>query len=167
MSGISRRGVVTATGAAVAAAVPAGFANNEANAQQPAAQPTTYLFFNADEVALAMATAAKDLAGSGCSVTLIDLTEKASLEVNGMASIGGSTVGSWLFSCYCLSSSWLGRYSGRRMQARWRIDSPAARVRCTGAESPPSQTFFASQSKICYSISDMRAPSSIGRATAF
>ncbi|HET9304275.1 MAG TPA: hypothetical protein VFO20_16005, partial [Propionibacteriaceae bacterium] len=46
---------------------------------------------NADEVALAMATAAKDLAGSGCSVTLIDLTEKASLEVNGMASIGGST----------------------------------------------------------------------------
>ena len=51
MSRLSRRDVVTATGAAAAAAL--GSAPTEGLAQQPrpSSQPTTYLFFNADEVA--------------------------------------------------------------------------------------------------------------------
>ena len=51
MSRLSRRDVVTATGAAAAAAL--AIAPPEAAAQQapPAAQPTVYLFFNTDEVA--------------------------------------------------------------------------------------------------------------------
>src|SRR5689334_4572179 len=50
MSRLSRRNVVAATGAAAAAALATP---PEAAAQQarPAAQPTTYLFFNTDEVA--------------------------------------------------------------------------------------------------------------------
>ena len=50
MSRLSRRDVVAATGAAAAAALATP---PEATAQQarPAAQPTTYLFFNTDEVA--------------------------------------------------------------------------------------------------------------------
>jgi len=58
MSRLSRRDVVTATGAAAAAAL--GSAPREAAAQQPrAAQPTTYLFFNADEVAFVEAAIAR------------------------------------------------------------------------------------------------------------
>jgi gluconate 2-dehydrogenase gamma chain len=58
MSRLSRRDVVTATGAAAAAAL--GSAPPEAQAQQPrAAQPTTYLFFNADEVAFVEAAIAR------------------------------------------------------------------------------------------------------------
>jgi hypothetical protein len=45
---------------------------------------------NAHEVGFAIATAAKNLVASGCSVTLIDLTEKASLDVEGSASISSS-----------------------------------------------------------------------------
>jgi gluconate 2-dehydrogenase gamma chain len=52
--------MVTATGAAVAAAIPS-LASNEANAQQPApsAQPTPYLFFNVDEAAFIEAALAR------------------------------------------------------------------------------------------------------------
>ena len=58
MSRLSRRDVVTATGAAAAAAL--GSAPREAAAQQPrAAQGTTYLFFNADEVAFVEAAIAR------------------------------------------------------------------------------------------------------------
>jgi gluconate 2-dehydrogenase gamma chain len=58
MSRLSRRDVVAATGAAAAAAL--GSAPPEAAAQQPrAAQPTTYLFFNADEVAFVEAAIAR------------------------------------------------------------------------------------------------------------
>jgi gluconate 2-dehydrogenase gamma chain len=59
MSRISRRDVVTATGA-VAAAAALGSAPPEAAAQQPrTAQPTTYLFFNVDEVAFVEAAIAR------------------------------------------------------------------------------------------------------------
>jgi len=58
MSRLSRSDVVTATGV-VAAAL--GTASPEAAAQQPSrtAQPTTYLFFNADEVAFVEAAIAR------------------------------------------------------------------------------------------------------------
>jgi uncharacterized protein involved in exopolysaccharide biosynthesis len=45
---------------------------------------------NANEVGFAIATAARDLAAGGSSVTLIDLTEHAKLDVEGPASISGS-----------------------------------------------------------------------------
>jgi gluconate 2-dehydrogenase gamma chain len=59
MSRLSRRDVVTASGAAAAAAL--GSAPPEAAAQQPRQQPqpTTYLFFNADEVAFVEAAVAR------------------------------------------------------------------------------------------------------------
>jgi gluconate 2-dehydrogenase gamma chain len=57
MNRLSRRDVVTATGAVAATALAAP----EATAQQPkpAAQPTTYLFFNVDEVAFVEAAVAR------------------------------------------------------------------------------------------------------------
>ena len=59
MSRLSRRDVVTATGAVAAAAL--GTASPEAVAQQPSrtAQPTTYLFLNADEAAFVEAAVAR------------------------------------------------------------------------------------------------------------
>src|SRR5229473_2033130 len=60
MSRLSRRSMVTATGVAAAAAVPAVLVPKEAPAQQPSAvQPTTYLFFNAEEVAFVEAAVAR------------------------------------------------------------------------------------------------------------
>jgi gluconate 2-dehydrogenase gamma chain len=57
MSRLSRRDVVTVSGAAAAAALAS--AAPEAAAQQPTPQPTTYLFFNADEVAFIEAAVAR------------------------------------------------------------------------------------------------------------
>jgi gluconate 2-dehydrogenase gamma chain len=52
--------MVTATGVAAAAAVPAVLVPKQAPAQQPsAAQPTTYLFFNAEEVAFVESAVAR------------------------------------------------------------------------------------------------------------
>src|SRR5260370_22143127 len=60
MSRLSRRSMVTATGVAAAAAVRAVLVPKEAPAQQPSAvQPTTYLFFNAEEVAFVEAAVAR------------------------------------------------------------------------------------------------------------
>lgn len=60
MTRLSRRDIVTATGVAAAATLPA-LASTQADAQQPppASQATTYLFFNADEVAFVEAAVAR------------------------------------------------------------------------------------------------------------
>jgi hypothetical protein len=54
-------------------------------------RPAVVCVDTADQVRFAIATAASNLEGRGCTVTLIDLTERASLDVKVMASISGST----------------------------------------------------------------------------
>jgi gluconate 2-dehydrogenase gamma chain len=69
MSNLSRRTLIQATGAVGASILPTGFASNETPAQEPhrvpatatapGAQPTTYLFFNAEEAAFIEAAVAR------------------------------------------------------------------------------------------------------------
>ena len=59
MSRLSRRNVVTATGAAAAAALATSPPEASAQQPEPAPQPTTYLFFNAEEAAFVEAALAR------------------------------------------------------------------------------------------------------------